>query len=452
MKNILIITKLIHCIFFLLLTIDLSAQYGIMPTSPTPNRNHGSVNALPYRSIESQGPQAPNPDIFTSPEQCLLQQRQKQLQQQQENMEKDELFREYLEKQEAIKYLTDKGFRSYSDVDPKGTGYFHQAFDEIHAMLKGEKPLNLGRIVFIIENAFYENAMNYTDYQNFIKDKVALCNRKIAEEKLNGKDNLVKNMMLFRLISDTLRFKNYASELTQTHFPIRYDYDDYQSKQSYDSHFVTQLMRRGVGQCYSMPLYYLVLAEAIGAEAYWSFSPRHSFIKIQDEKGRWYNIELTCNAILSDAHYMNSGYIKAEAIRNRLYLEPLDKTNTAAELLLILARYYHKKFGLDDFYLKCADTAMQYLSCKLNALILQAGYSERLTLQLAQLLKAPKPDILKTKSPQAYRHYEKMHDLYKQIDDLGYEPLPDEIYVKWLEYIAKQKEQTEKTNFLQIVK
>jgi len=73
-------------------------------------------------------------------------------------------------------------------------------------MLKNEKPLNLGRIVFVIENAFYGNIMNYTEYQDFIKSKVALCNRKIAEEKLNAKDNLVKNMMLFRLISDTLRF------------------------------------------------------------------------------------------------------------------------------------------------------------------------------------------------------------------------------------------------------
>jgi len=42
-----------------------------------------------------------------------------------------------------------------------------------------------------------------------------------------------------------------------------------------------------------MPLYYLILAEAMGSEAYWSFSPLHSFVKIQDGKGAWYNIELT---------------------------------------------------------------------------------------------------------------------------------------------------------------
>jgi len=70
--------------------------------------------------------------------------------------------------------------------------------------------------------------------------------------------------------------------------------DDYKSEKHFDSHFVTKLMRSGIGQCYSMPLYYLILAEKIGAKAYWSFSPKHSFVKIQDKNGVWYNLELTC--------------------------------------------------------------------------------------------------------------------------------------------------------------
>jgi len=244
-------------------------------------------------------------------------------------------------------------------------------------MLKGEKPLNLGRAVFLVENAFYENSMDYSDYQKTIKDKVRLCNQKIQEEKLDRNNNLVKNMMLFRLISDTLKFKKTGTKAYSTHLPIKYDYDDYQSEKYYDSHFVTKLMRSGVGQCHSMPLYYLILAEEMGAEAYWSFSPRHSFVKIQDEKGAWYNIELTCGAILSDAHYMNNSYIKAEAIRNRLYLEPIDKTNAVAEMLVNLARYYSAKYGLDDFYLQCVDTAMLYLSNDINALITQKEKSEK---------------------------------------------------------------------------
>ena len=63
-----------------------------------------------------------------------------------------------------------------------------------------------------------------------------------------------------------------------------------------------------------MPLYYLILAEAIGTKSYWFFSPRHSFVKIQDRKGDCHNIELTAKSILSDTHYMNNSYIKSRSL------------------------------------------------------------------------------------------------------------------------------------------
>mgnify|MGYP006905604720 CR=1 FL=1 len=64
-------------------------------------------------------------------------------------------------------------------------------------------------------------------------------------------------------------------------------------------------------------------AERLGAEAYLALAPSHSLVKIKDDKGAWFNLELTTRAILSDYHYMNSSYIKSEAIRNKLYLNAL---------------------------------------------------------------------------------------------------------------------------------
>jgi len=359
-----------------------------------------------------------------------------------------------IQQQLAIQQLIDSGFPSQSYQDPQGTACFYQAFEEINAMLKGEKPLRLGRAIFLVENAFRGNTMDYSNYQNFINHEVQLCNQKIREEKLNPANNMVKNMMLFRLISDTLTFKGSSSESPVIHLPVKYDYEGYDYSTHYGTQFVTYLMQNGIGQCNSMPLYYLVLAEAIGAEAYWSFSPLHSFIKIKDEEGRWYNLELTCNAVLSDAHYMNNSYIKAEAIRNHLYLEPMDKKTVVAEMLVELAAGYYEKYGLDDFYLKCADTADPYLQNKLNVLMLKSCYETRLTLIIAKLLEARNPDILKEKSPEAYKHFIRMNELYKQIDDLGYEELPPTLYAKWLDYLAKQKEknQNSKTMLLNEIK
>lgn len=347
-----------------------------------------------------------------------------------------------IQRQTDIIMLTKYGFPSQAEYD--GTSAFYNAYEEISNMLDGQEELNLGRAVFLIENAWHNNKYDYTEYNNSIKANVDFCNQKIEEEKLDKDNNLVKNMMLFRFIADTLRVKDSTTGKDRTHYPVKYNYDDYQSKISYDSHFVTTLMQTGVGQCHSMPLYYLVLAEEMGGEAYWSFSPRHSFVKIQDEKGNWHNLELTCKAILSDTHYMNSSYIKAEALQNKIYLEPMDKTNVVAEMLLELARGYCQKYGYDDFYLKCIDTAEQYLKNDLNAKILKSAYQTRLTLTLAYLLNAPKPEIMEELSPEAYKHFELMLAQYKEIDDMGYEEIPIAVYALWLDHVAKEKEKADK--------
>jgi hypothetical protein len=91
-----------------------------------------------------------------------------------------------IQRQSAIQDLIANGFPSQSYQDPEGTNCFYQAFEEINTMLKGDQPLNLGRVVFLVENAYYGNSLNYTDYRKTIKDNVQLCNQKIREEKLNG--------------------------------------------------------------------------------------------------------------------------------------------------------------------------------------------------------------------------------------------------------------------------
>jgi len=404
----------------------------VMPTIEVPQPN------IPNSYLPQNNSQLINP--YNGVEQDAIQKRNQQLINEAVETEKQNTRKR--QPQSDIQMLATKGFPSQSYQD--GTAFYYKAFDEINNMLEGKQPLNLGRAIFLVENAYYSNTLNYDDYQKTIADQIKLCNKKIREDKLNKDNNLVKNMMLFRLISDTLKIKPVGAEKPITHYPIKYDLDDYKSEKYYDSHFVTKLIRSGSGQCLSMPLYYLVLAEKIGAKAYWAFSPQHSFVKIQDENGTWYNLELTCNAILSDAHYMNSSYIKAEAIRNRIYLEPMDKKEVVAHMLIELARGYYEKFGLDNFYLNCAKTSSKNMANQLDPLMMEAFYEQRLTLTLAKLLDAKQPEIMKEKSPEAYRHFEKSQAIYDKIDNLGYEKLPEGIYATWLEHINKLKAKEDK--------
>lgn len=425
---------------FALLLLSVCAIAQTSPTIPNPQlptigvpqpnisnpyqyqNNRQQVN--PFYAIDHEAIQKRNQQIINEA-----------LEYEQRNNSKNQLQRD-------IQMLSTKGFPSQSYQE--GTESYYSAFEEINNMLEGKQPLSLGRAVFLVENAYYNNTLSYDNFQKSINDQLQFCNEKIREDKLDPNNNMVKNMMLFRLISDTLKIKPKGTERTITHLPIKYDLDDYKSEKNFDSHFVSKLMKSGSGQCYSMPLYYLVLAEKMGAKAHWAFSPQHSFVKIQDKDGAWYNLELTCNAILSDAHYMNSSYIKAEAIRNRIYLEPLNKKEAVAQMLIELAGGYYEKFGLDDFYLNCAKTSSKYQKNQLDPLILQAAYESRLTMTLAKLLDAPKPESMLQKSPESYNHFLKLQELNQLIDNLGYEELPNGIYERWLEHINRLKDKESK--------
>jgi len=399
------------------------------------------VPSVPMPTNFSNGIRIPTSGYYNgnTPNSTTIQQQNAYLIQQAEReFARQQQYQQY-DKRSAVGNLLIKGFPSLASVDSLGTSYFYNAFAEIDSMLKGKKELSIARSVFLVENAFYGNTLNYTDYQNFIKRKVGFCNRIIKESKQNPNDNLAKNMAIFRLLTEKVPFKNIGKEKTEYHLPLQYDYYDYQSKERFDSHFITKLMASNVGQCYSMPLYFLILAEEMNAESYWSLSPKHSHVKIRDKKGNWYNIELTCSSILSDAHYTNSSYIKAEALRSKIYLDTLNKQQIVAHQLLNLARTYYKKYGLDDFYLKCVNTAPQYTPNNLDALKLQASYYQGLLIYAAKLLNIPNLQSFGDLQFFANNILDMLNVYYKEIDDLGYEELPDVIYEKWLEHVERQK-------------
>ncbi len=251
-----------------------------------------------------------------------------------EEIIRQEAYIKQLQRERELEYILKNGFRSLAGE--KGTEHFYNAYSEIDQMLSGEIPMNLSRAIFIVENAYYEGQLDYNDFRNAITGHVELCRLKIQEENLDPNDDLTKNLMLFRYITDTLEIKVKGLEKPLQTLPVRYDYEDFKSEKNYDSHFVTKLMRTHEGQCNSMPLFYLILAEEMGAEAYWAFSPRHSFVRIKDNEDSWYNLELTNGYIMSDTHYMNNSYIKAEALQNRIYMEAMDTEQIISEMLINL--------------------------------------------------------------------------------------------------------------------
>ena len=415
-------------------------SYAQLPGIPVPVPNAMDTYGININFPSSPGPSAPftpskqQNNIYDPNE--LIRRRQRA---QQEIEEATAMMREIEECYSIASSLTKNGFPSQAGIP--GTEYFRSAYQEISDMLHDSIPLNLERAIFLIENAYLNNQLNFNDFQKSISEKADYCKWRMRELKLNPHDRLAQNMAIFSLLTDTLNIRQPGTEKTVTHYPLKYNLDDYDSQKNFTSHFVNTLLTTNVGQCHSMPLLYLILAERLGAKAYLALAPQHSFVKIQDDNGAWYNLELTCRSILSDYHYMNSSYIKSEAIRNKLYMNPLSKKETVASLLTTLGQYYLMKYGYDPFILDCLHTAESYSPHDIYNKIMEADYETRLTLEIARLLNARHPETLKKISPEAYKHYERMHELYKEIDNSGYEDMPKEIYARWLRHVEKLKKE-----------
>ena len=319
-----------------------------------------------------------------------------------------------------------------------GSECFQSAREEILEMLEGKKEMSLKRAVFVTENAFFGNKMKYEEFDAAIQNLKHICLLKMQEEKLDKNDGLAKLMMVFRILSEVVEVKEPGSEKTIIHHPMKYDFEDYRADVNTGNYMVSKLLSKNTGQCHSMPLLFLILAEELKTEAFGCFSPSHSFIKFQDKQNRWYNIELTQGAVVTDDFYMNSGFIKSKAIQTGIYLNPRTMKQTIAHMLNDLSAYYISRYGYDHFIEENSNLVLRYSPSDLTA---YQHYANICTVQALYVIDAcgrpPKEQL--PEYPQAHRLFKKMLQSYEKIDSLGYEEMPAEIYHNWLKQVDKAK-------------
>lgn len=315
----------------------------------------------------------------------------------------------------------------------------------VKSMLEGQQPLDLNKALFMVENVYVGNVMDYNQYQKSIDEIVSLCKAKMIQEGYNPKDNMAKNLVLFQYFADTLKIKNAGMENYTVTYPMKYDFEDYMGNEDWTKTFVTKLLATHSGQCRSLPALYLGVAQKLGAEAYLSFSPMHSYVKFRDKKGRWYNLELTNGLFVSDAAILESGFIKSEAISSRIYMDTISTKQTVAHVLFDLAKGHMKQFGPDDFALECVNTALEYfpndifsLQLKSNLLTLRSQY-----IAFEQNLKSKEEAERNEPFMQAIKE---MQATYDQIDRSGYESMPPAFYEAWLRSLQEAKNKAEHQN------
>lgn len=320
-----------------------------------------------------------------------------------------------------------------------GATHYLQAFDSILSMLQKKQPLSVKRAVFLTENAYYENKIKFSEFDQAIKAIAATCRQMIRSQGYPADNNLVKVMTLFQFFTDTTFVINPVNGKKTKHSPFTYDFEDYGGYKDWTKMFVTNVLSKGSGQCHSLPMLFLVCCEELGAKAYLSFSPNHTFIRYSDNSGRLRNIELTNGRLTSDSWILGSGYIKSEALKSKIYLDTLDTKRVVAQCLEDLAMGYTVKYGYDDFVLKVLDTSLAYYPNNINTILLKSNYYTYLFNYIAT--QKGKPTLEKILlDNRAKVVYDKRNELYEWEDNNGFAEMPAEAYQNWLKSVNDMKQ------------
>ena len=271
-----------------------------------------------------------------------------------------------------------------------------------------------------------------------IQIKADLVKQILKRERLDANNNLALNYAIQKLFSQTNYFYNAKTKQTVAVLPIRYDFEDFKGEKKYDQLFVTKALVSGKGQCHSMPLLYLCVAEVLGAKANLSLAPEHSFIQFFDDKGRRMSFECTNGNLVSENWLMQSGFINATALKNKTYLDTLSQRKLFAQCMADLALGYQSRFGNDDFLEHIRKAIVDIDSTNLTAKILDANLSTQLALNQIKSAGSPSPQDL-SQCPEAYAAYQRMNESYASLDNTGFQEMPPEMYQAWLQSIEKEK-------------
>jgi len=120
-------------------------------------------------------------------------------------------------------------------------------------------------------------------------------------------------------------------------FAARYDMSP-GGRDDKDNYFLTGMMDRHMGQCMTMPMFYMAIAQRLGYPVFSVQAPEHTFVRYVDPrlpKG-FLNIEVSGQGIslLSDAEYVHWLNISQQGIKSGAYLRTLTRRQWLGILLL----------------------------------------------------------------------------------------------------------------------
>ena len=307
---------------------------------------------------------------------------------------------------------------------------YSKTYCRIESMLLSKESLDFRKAVYLTENAYFDNQLDEQAFNNAIKMNTFICKGIIASGNIQypekDKEKAMAQCAVFVYMTDSIPVA--TNNGTLIHAPFTYNYEDFAGQKDWSNMFVSTLMQTKKGNCHSLPYLYKMIMDELGQPCYLSLAPNHIYIKAQNKRVGWYNIELTCGDFPTDAWLTASGYIHTDALRNGIYMHTLSTKQSVCLCLVDLAQGYQAKIGIQDgsFILKCCETALTHFPKYINAMLLKAE-------TLTALYKQSDKD-----SEQGKKLFAQMNETYTTIHQLGYRKMPQGMYLNWLKSSGTQ--------------
>lgn len=304
---------------------------------------------------------------------------------------------------------------------------FEKSYRELLEMFDEKIPYSLKRAEFLVENAFYDDTMDYDKFCHDIDSIVNVLKRFID----------VNNFRRYKTAPNFAIFEYFTkSSIMNGNRRFSYDFDDPMGQKDFSIFFVSRLIKTHKGQCTSMPLLYKILCDELGGHSALAFGSMHLYIKHIGEDGRWVNVELTHGGFVRDVWMMETMNISTEAIRNGIFMCALSKKETIGFMLMQLARAYQRKYNSYDFFVeRCINSVLCQLPSFCDALVLKLNlYKDQ-----GNKFKAKYGDGYR---PYLHRHHQEYMKIVGALDSLGYSQPTIEEYnaqvAKGLEFTKKE--------------
>lgn len=425
------------------MNISIFAQIPNLPTPQQPNPN--SVFEQPKIENKTANKNISSiPSSWNHPNASTIEKMNRQMVQ--EDFNRVEKEQKQLSQRKIIEKLEDdyrKTFSLTSHSDKTGTKAYYSAFSNLSKF--NPENYSITDATFIVENAYFNEDKTFANsYQSSIQKATKIIRNQLTKNKIDEDDNTSKNLEIFEYFSKDIKENGKVIKKA-----FKYDFDDYFGQKDYSKMFVSKLMKTGSGQCHSMPLLYLILAEQLGADASLVMSPNHSYIRFTDDNGEQQSIELTNGMFSSNTFVLNSGYIKSEALQNKIYMQNLSKKDILSQTFVDLASGYIHKFGYDEFSAQVIDKALELNPNNIFAKLWKSNTNQKRFVQACERLGInpnDKNDLQKIKDfPELEYQLYKINQEFDEIDNSGYANMPIEDYQNWLGSLntAENKQKSE---------